>query len=562
MEGHCIVCGMGAVGYRIVELLHRLGERVVVVTQHALDERLRTAEAFGVRVILGDARSDRLLREAGIESAKALIAVTDQDLVNIEVALDATRIHPGLSVVIRLFDQELARQLESPLEIRRALGMSALAAPSFTAAALGESVIASLTFQGVPYVVGRQLVGDGPLARCATVDEAAHRFHLLSLARERPGEEHAAVPAGGEPIRPEDRLSLLGRKEDWDALFSPPGRSAPADEKVSLVRRIARGLRRGAALWREEPPVLRTLFATLCVLIPAIVLVLHFYFRLTLTNALFLTIVTLHGEIAFTDTGPGIQVYEILLMILGSITLATVYSMITDFLVGSRLRKLLGGPPMPKSGHVVVIGLGNVGFRVVGELADLGVPAVAVDSAPDQPFLATVRSRVPLVIGDARVEDTLQRAGLARARSVVAATGDDSVNLGIGIAAKRMNPEVRTVVRLFDADFARKVEHALGIDAALSSSRIAAPTFVAASLFSNVAKAFPVGDRLFVLTARNAGADWAGRTPSALRAEQGVQILVRDSRLGSEDTPLEAREEILAVLWRQLAPPWSEQPEG
>src|SRR5829696_3923101 len=196
MTDHVIVCGMGAVGYRIVELLHRLGESVTVITDRTLDERRQTAEAFGVRVILGDARNDRVLREAGLESAKAVIAATDQDLVNIEVALDAARIRPGLPVVIRLFDQELARQLETSLEIRRALGMSALAAPSFTAAALGEAMLASFTLRDVPYVVGRQLAGDGPLARCPTVEDAARRFQLLSLVRERPGEECAALPAG------------------------------------------------------------------------------------------------------------------------------------------------------------------------------------------------------------------------------------------------------------------------------------------------------------------------------------------------------------------------------
>jgi Trk K+ transport system NAD-binding subunit len=469
MSGHVIVCGMGAVGYRIVELLHRLGESVVVITDRTLDERRQTAEAFGVRVILGDARNDRVLRETGLDSAKALIAATDQDLVNIEVALDAARIRPGLPVVIRLFDQELARQLETTLEIRRALGMSALAAPSFTAASLGEAMVASFTLRDVPYVVGRQLAGGGPLARCPTVEDAARRFQLLSLVRERPGEECAALPAGGEPIEPGDRLSLLGRKEDWDALFSPPEAPLPAGgagRKPSLLARLSRSLRRAAAIWLEEPLVLRALFIALCLLIPAIVLLFHFYFRLTLADALFLTIVTLHGEIAFTDTGPGIKMYEILLMVLGSITLATVYSLITDSLVGSRLRKILGGKPMPKTGHVVVIGMGHVGFRVVDELTDLGVPAVAVDIVADGPFLSTVRAKVPLIVGDARLDDTLQRAGLAQARSVVAATGDDSVNLGIGIAAKRLNPKIRTVVRLFDAEFARKVEHALGIDAA------------------------------------------------------------------------------------------------
>ncbi len=524
--GHIIVCGMGDVGYRVVELLRRMGESVVVITQEVYDDRRRMAEAFGVRMILGDARDDRRLHEAGLASAKAVIAATGQDLVNLEVALDSRRVRPEIPVVIRLFDQELARQLESSFAIHRALGMSALAAPSYTAAALGEAMLASLSVGGVPWVAGRQSVADGgPLALCPDVGGVARRLRMTVLARERPDGDCGVLPAGETPLQPGDRLTLLGLKEDWDAVFSLPESPVQAQRKPSLRERLMHALRRGAAIWLEEPLTLRILFVALCVLIPAIVLVFHLGFGLTLADALFFTIITLHGEIGLTDTGPGIKMYEILLMVLGSITLATIYSMITDYLVGSRLRKLLSGRALPRSGHVVVVGMGNIGFRVVDELAALGVPAVAVDADDNGPFLATVRAKASLVVGDARLDDTLQRAGLPHARSVVAVTDDDSVNLGIGMAAKRMNPKVRTVVRLFDAELARKVESSLGIDAALGSSRIAAPTFVAAALFRDVAKAFIVRDHLFVLTTRE---------------EHGAHVLLRDGSL--------------AVLWRKGAP--------
>jgi Trk K+ transport system NAD-binding subunit len=564
MSGHFIVCGLGDVGYRIVELLQRLGEPVTVITERALEDRLRAADAFGVRVIVGDARSDRLLREAGLGAAKGLIAATDKDLVNIEVALDARRMQPDLPVVVRLFDQMLARQLEAALEVRRALGMSTLAAPSFAAKALGEAVLASLSLDEVPYVVGRQVVAADRLANCANPGAVARRHRLLSLLRERPDETGATLPAEEEPFRPGDRLSLLGRKEDWDALFQAQEAGGPGGEPP-LRQRIAALLRRGAALWLDQPRTLRAIFLSLCLLIPLAVVVFYFLFNRSVPDALFYTIITLHGEIGLTDAGPQVKMYEILLMVLGSVTLATVYSMLTDFLVGSRLRKFLGNQAIPRSGHVVVVGLGTVGYRIVSELTDLGVPVVAVDADADGGFLSTVKAKVPLVVGDARLDDTLLQANLPRARAVVAATGDDSVNLGIGIAAKRMTPQARAVIRLFDADFARKVERTLGIDAALSASRIAAPTFVAAALYPDVAKAFIVRDRLFVLLWRPAGAEWAGVRPSALRAERGVQILWRDGALATPhredgDRPLAADEKVLAGLWRRLAPPWTEQP--
>lgn len=564
MAGHCIVCGMGDVAYRVVELLHRLGEEVVVIAREVRDDRRRMVDARNIRILTGDARNEQLLQEAGLAAAKAVVAATGEDLVNIEVFLDAQRLRPDIPVVVRLFDEDLARQLEGTFGLRRALGMAALTAPSFAAAAIGESFLGTFSLLGTPFVIGRQRAGEGPLRSCATLGELADRHRLITLIRERPGEPGErgenceALPLPGDPILPQDRLSLVGRKKDWDRLFSGPGAEEPG---APLWRRVRQGLSRLRALWREEPTPLRAVFLVLCLLIPLTVVVFHSYVHLPLVDAVFHTIANLHGEIVLSEdrVGPEIKLYEVLLMVLGSITLATLYSMLTDYVVGSRLRKLLGGLPMPKRGHVVVVGMGSIGFQVVRELTAVGVPVVAVDAEADQPFLADVRSRASVVVGDARLSETLERAGIATAQAVVAAADNDSANLGIGLGARRLNPGIRTVVRLFDADFARKVESALGIDVALGASRIAAPTFAASALYQDVVKAFIVQDRLLVLRLRKAGAEWGGRSPSALRADQGVAILARDGALAAtlDERPLREDEEVLAALWRKIAPPWS-----
>jgi Trk K+ transport system NAD-binding subunit len=559
MAGHCIVCGMGDVAYRVVELLRRLGEEVVVVTSEVRDDRRRMAEARGVKILIGDARNEQLLQEAGLASAKAVVAVTSEDLVNIEVFLDAQRFRPDVPVVVRLFDQDLARQLEGTFGLRRALGMAALAAPSFAAAAIGESLLGTFSLLDTPFVVGRQPVGEGPLRSCASLGELAERYHLNTLIRERPGEPCEALPRSSDPVLPQDRLSLVGRKKDWDRLFSDPRVEIPG---VPLWRRLRQGLSRLRALWREEPIPLRAVFLVLCLLIPLTVAVFHSYVHLPLADALFHTVANLHGEIVLSNdrVGPEIKLYEILLMVLGSITLATLYSMLTDYVVGSRLRKLVGGQPMPKRGHVVVVGMGSIGFQVVRELTAAGVPVVAVDAEANQPFLPDVRSRASVVVGDGRLSETLERAGVATARALVAAADNDSANLSIGLGARRLNPGIRTVVRLFDADFARKVESTLGIDVALGASRIAAPTFAASALFQDVVKAFIVQDRLLVLRLCKAGVEWGGRQPSNLLAEQGVAILTRDGASTSgplDERPLREDEEVLAALWRKIEPPWS-----
>ncbi len=561
MAGHCIVCGMGDVGYRVVELLHRLGEKVVVVTTQVGEERRIAAVARGVEIRIGDARNEQVLQDAGLSTAKVVVAATDQDLVNIEIFLDTHRRQPGLPVVIRLFDQELARQLEGRLELRRALGMSALSAPSFAAAAIGESFLGAFNVKDTPFVIGRQRVGDGALRDGASLGDLAANHHLIPLMRERAGAGCDALPPPGDPALPQDRLSLLGRKKDWDRLFGAPSPQASAADRAPFGRRLRRSLSRLRTYWREEPLALRAVFVSLCLLIPLTVILFHVFVGLPWVDAVFHTIANLHGELVLSQdrVDPGIKLYEILVMILGSITLATLYSMLTDYVVGSRLRKLLGSQPMPKRDHVIVVGMGHVGYRIVRELADAGAPVVAVDAEADRPFLADVRTRASVVVGDGRLGDTLTRAGVATARAVVAATGDDSVNLGIGLGARRLNPSVRTVVRLFDSDFARKVESTLGIDAALSASRIAAPTFVASALFPDAVKAFIIQDLLLVLLLRRAGAQWAGRTPAALRADEGVSILTRDGDSLADpfdDRPLREDEEVLAALWRKVEPAW------
>ncbi|HEV2846852.1 MAG TPA: NAD(P)-binding protein [Thermoanaerobaculia bacterium] len=559
MTGPIIVCGIGDVGYQVVELLHRLGEPVVVVAERIDEERRLALEDRKIPILLGNARNERLLLETGLESAQALITVTDKDLVNIEIALDARRLRPDLPIVLRLFDQDLARQVESALDVRRALGMSALAAPSFAAAAMGDSVLASFTLGGIPFVVGRKLVGDSRLGRCPNAAAVSRFFRLQTLLRERPGEGCAFLPGGGEPLQPGDRLSLLGRKKDWDRCFGTAETPADPSERSSWRHSLANRLRRAVRTWNEEPLPLRILFASICLLIPAAVLFFRYFLGFTLTDAIFYTTITLHGEIGLTDTLPEVKLYEVLVMILGSVTVATLYSMITDYVVSSRLRKILGGRPMPKRGHVLVVGMGHVGFRTLRELTRLGVPAVAIDVNPDTALLANARTLAPVVTGDARSGELLAQAGLATATAVVAATSDDAVNLSVALTARRLNPRIRTVLRLFDDEFARKVESALGIDSALGASWIAAPTFAASVLYPDVARAVIVQDQLLVFLERKAG-DWAGLKPSELRAEQGIHVLLRGGEpVAADEKPLEAGEEILAALCRSLAPDWAER---
>jgi Trk K+ transport system NAD-binding subunit len=148
------------------------------------------------------------------------------------------------------------------------------------------------------------------------------------------------------------------------------------------------------------------------------------------------------------------------------------------------------------SNHIVIIGLGHLGFRVARALHQLGEGYVAIEMDPQADLLTQVQSwDVPVIHGDANKFDVLRRAGIDRAHTVVIVTSDDTLNLQIAIHARAVNPKIRTIVRLFDDDFAREVRIAFGITAAYSASALAAPAFAAAAADLTVSQPVSVGGR-------------------------------------------------------------------
>jgi Trk K+ transport system NAD-binding subunit len=143
------------------------------------------------------------------------------------------------------------------------------------------------------------------------------------------------------------------------------------------------------------------------------------------------------------------------------------------------------------SGHIIVCGLGHVGYRVVQQLLSFGQEVIAVEKNPQADFAGSVQESGVLVIqGDASKLDVLDKAGVERAQAIVLATNDAMMNLSIALDACELNPDIRVVLRMFDADLAKKIEQGFGIRVALSASAIAAPAFATAALREGVTHSF------------------------------------------------------------------------
>jgi Trk K+ transport system NAD-binding subunit len=129
MHGHIVVCGLGHVGYRVVEELRRLGEEIVALDVDGQGVFLEVVRGWGIPVHIGDARRDELLVQCGVARAKAVVCATSNDLANLEIALDSKRMNPGVRVVMRMFDQRVAAKVGGALELDESFSTSALSAP-------------------------------------------------------------------------------------------------------------------------------------------------------------------------------------------------------------------------------------------------------------------------------------------------------------------------------------------------------------------------------------------------------------------------------------------------
>lgn len=147
--------------------------------------------------------------------------------------------------------------------------------------------------------------------------------------------------------------------------------------------------------------------------------------------------------------------------------------------------------------HVVVCGLGKVGYRVVKELLHLGEEVIGVEHNADGPFLDEIRQiNVPVLIGDARNRDTLEKAQVQNASAIVVCTQVDLTNLDIALDARELNPGIKVVMRMFDGQLAAKVRRGFGIHTAFSTSALAAPVFAAAATRAQIEQSFYVDDVL------------------------------------------------------------------
>lgn len=149
---HFVVCGLGGVGIQIVSQLHASGCEVVVIERDPTNRFLSVAQSLKVPVIHGDANLATTLRTAHAEGAVALLAVTSDDVTNLEIALTAKGLSAKLPVIVRNQNPQFAPLAQRVFDFEAVFSPAELAAPSFAAAALGGRILGNGMTAGILWV--------------------------------------------------------------------------------------------------------------------------------------------------------------------------------------------------------------------------------------------------------------------------------------------------------------------------------------------------------------------------------------------------------------------------
>jgi Trk K+ transport system NAD-binding subunit len=148
---HVVVCGLGRVGTAVAVRLQSRGVPVIAIERRVEAPGVLRARQLKIPVVVAAATNASAQEIAGISRADAVLAVTDDEAVNLEIALVAKDANPSVRIVARVFDHDLASRVERRLQLGATRSVSMLAAPAFAAVALGRR-------QDVIFPVGRRVL--------------------------------------------------------------------------------------------------------------------------------------------------------------------------------------------------------------------------------------------------------------------------------------------------------------------------------------------------------------------------------------------------------------------
>jgi voltage-gated potassium channel len=309
----------------------------------------------------------------------------------------------------------------------------------------------------------------------------------------------------------------------------------------------------------------------LTLLVPVLLLVVgtlgyHVIEGWSLFDALWMTVTTVttvgYGEVH--PLSPAGRVFTMVLLLGGVFTLFYAATGVIRGIVSGEVRTALGRQRMERDmaelrGHLIVCGFGRMGHLVCARFAAQRLPFVVIDRQEE--LLEEFEWPHGLALhGDATSDDVLHRAGVGRARALVAVTGSDADNLYITLSARLLNEKLFIVARAEDERAEQKLTRA-GADRVVSPYSIGGARVAQAVLRPTVVDFLELATRTEHLALQieevqiGRGSRLAGTTlrESQVRQDLGIIIVAIKKTSGdmlfnpTSDTLMEAGDTLITL---------------
>lgn len=221
LNKHIVLVGMGHLGYRVAMKLHEMGENLVVVEFNADSDTINEARSLGIPVIHDDATRPATLNAANIDKARTIILASQNDAMNLQIALKARSMNPKIQVVVRIFDDDFAHALQEQFGFI-ALSATEMAAPVFAAAAAGVDVTNPISVEGQLLSLARMTISPDSVFATKTVGYVEDNYHLniVLLRHDHQSDMH---PPDKSPLHSGDVIAVLGGPEQLNRLLHDNG---------------------------------------------------------------------------------------------------------------------------------------------------------------------------------------------------------------------------------------------------------------------------------------------------------------------------------------------------
>ena len=183
-------------------------------------------------------------------------------------------------------------------------------------------------------------------------------------------------------------------------------------------------------------------------------------------DSLFMTLITI-TTIGYREIYPlsdGGKLFDIMLIFLGVGTAAYGFATVAQFIIEGEIQRVLGRRRLDKKitrmdQHYIICGNGRIGSLICQELHTSNKSFVVIDKDPA--IIAELESRnIPHITGDATNEEILIKAGISKAKGLIATASSDVTNVYISLIAREMNPGIFILARAETEDSVKNLERA------------------------------------------------------------------------------------------------------